>query len=84
MARQARIEYPGAFYYVIVRGNQQKDIFLHEDHRLHYLKRLARYKEKHRCYLNAYTLMTNHIHLLLETEDILNLPHLFQSHPHIL
>ena len=70
MARQSRIEYPGAFYHVIVRGNQQQDIFLDEDDRAQYLKRLALYKKKHRFYLYAYTLMTNHIHLLLETGDV--------------
>ena len=67
MARKPRIEYSGAFYHIIVRGNQRQDIFLADDDRNEYLKRLIRYKEKCGFILYAYVLMTNHVHLLIET-----------------
>jgi REP element-mobilizing transposase RayT len=54
---------------VIVRGNQRQDIFGDESDRLRYLERLRLYKDKCRFLLYAYVLMTNHIHLLIETPE---------------
>ncbi len=67
MARPPRIEFPGAFYHVIVRGNLKQDIFIDEQDRLEYLERIKRYKEKCGFIFYAYILMTNHVHLLIET-----------------
>jgi putative transposase len=67
MARLPRIEYPGAFYHVIVRGNQRQDIFIDEQDRIEFLNRVERYKQKTGYILYAYVLMTNHFHLLIET-----------------
>ncbi|MFZ5645389.1 MAG: REP-associated tyrosine transposase [Bacillota bacterium] len=67
MARKPRIQYPGAFYHIIVRGNQRQNIFLDDADRLEYIKRLKRYKQKCGFILYAYVLMSNHVHLLLET-----------------
>jgi putative transposase len=67
MARPPRIEFPGAFCHIIVRGNQKQAIFLDDQDRIRYIERLKRYKEHHRFILYAYTLMTNHVHLLIET-----------------
>ena len=67
MARKPRIEYPGAFYHIIVRGNRREDIFLDDEDRHEYLNRLRRYKEKTGFILYAYVLMSNHVHLLIET-----------------
>ncbi len=33
MARPLRIEYPGAFYHVTVRGNARQDIFVDDEDR---------------------------------------------------
>ncbi|MBI4691718.1 MAG: transposase [Nitrospirae bacterium] len=67
MARKPRIQFEGAFYHIIVRGNQRQDIFLDEDDRRSYLERLQRYKSECGFILYAYVLMTNHVHLLIET-----------------
>jgi len=67
MARKPRIEFPGAFYHIIVRGNQRQGIFLDDNDCDEYLRRLQKYKKVHGFNLYAYTLMTNHIHLLMET-----------------
>jgi REP element-mobilizing transposase RayT len=67
MARPPRLEFPGAFYHIIVRGNQKQDIFVESQDRREYLKRLKRYKNERGFILYAYVLMTNHIHLLIET-----------------
>jgi REP element-mobilizing transposase RayT len=67
MARKPRIEYSGAFYHIIVRGNQQQDIFLDDDDRQEYLRRVAHYRDKCHFIIYAYVLMDNHVHLLIET-----------------
>lgn len=67
MARPPRIQFPGAFYHVIVRGNQRQAIFNDVKDRIKYLELLEHYKKRHGFVLYAYTLMTNHVHLLIET-----------------
>jgi hypothetical protein len=41
MARPLRIEYPGAFYHVTSRGNEQKDVFKSQKDREKFLDYLA-------------------------------------------
>lgn len=67
MARKPRIEYEGALYHVITRGNQRQTIFKNKYDYLKYLEVLAHYKEQYGFYLFAYLLMSNHVHLLIET-----------------
>ena len=67
MARPRRIEFPGAFYHIIVRGNQRQDIFGDDRDRIEYLKRVGHYKREREFFLYAYVLMSNHVHLLMET-----------------
>jgi REP element-mobilizing transposase RayT len=69
MARKPRIQFEGAFYHIIVRGNQRQDIFLDETDRGQYLERLHRYRDKCGFILYAYVLMSNHVHLLIETPN---------------
>ncbi len=67
MARKPRIDFPGAFYHVIVRGNQRATIFHDPADYTAYLDRLERYRRRDGVTLHAYVLMPNHVHLLLET-----------------
>lgn len=43
MARKPRIEYPGALFHIIARGNNQQDIFHDDEDRQNHLDRLAFY-----------------------------------------
>jgi len=61
MARKPRIQFEGAFYHIIVRGNQRQDIFGDESDRYRYLERLGIYKDKCGFLLYAYVLMSNHV-----------------------
>lgn len=70
MPRKPRIEFPGAFYHIIARGNRKEPIFLNDADRKHMLDKLKRYKKRYNFILYAYALMDNHIHLLLETREI--------------
>jgi REP element-mobilizing transposase RayT len=67
MARKPRVEFEGAFYHVIVRGNQRQRIFGDDQDRTAYLERIEHYRQRCRFVLYAYVLMPNHVHLLLET-----------------
>ncbi len=69
MARRARLEFPGACYHVIARGNRQQAIFHDDADRRHYLRRLEHYRTRYGFAVYAYVLMTNHVHLLLETAE---------------
>jgi putative transposase len=70
MARKPRIEFDGALYHVISRGNQRQKIFRTKEDYSRYLELLARYKEKYSFSLYAYVLMSNHVHLLIETRHV--------------
>ncbi len=67
MARKPRIEFAGAFYHVIARGNHRQNIFRDDADRATYLNRLETYRQRYGFAIYAYVLMTNHVHLLLET-----------------
>lgn len=67
MARPLRIEYPGAFYHVTSRGNEQKDVFKSQKDREKFLEYLGSATKRYGAVIHAYCLMSNHYHLLLET-----------------
>ena len=67
MARKPRVEFEGAFYHVVVRGNQRQKIFRDDRDRIYYLERVEHYRQRYRFTIYAYVLMSNHVHLLLET-----------------
>ena len=68
MPRPPRIEYAGAFYHVIARGNRQQAIFHGEEDYRKFLDSLDHDVTRYHFHLYAYVLMPNHFHLLLEQE----------------
>jgi REP-associated tyrosine transposase len=70
MARKPRVEFAGAFYHVICRGNQRQVIFRTDTDRKYYLESLERYRQRYGFKVYAYVLMSNHVHLLLETGEV--------------
>lgn len=70
MARKRRIWFPGAIYHLMHRGVRRTAIFEEEMDYQVMLELLKVSLEKYNCKLHAYCLMTNHIHLLLETNDM--------------
>jgi len=66
MARRKREQSEHGLYHVMLRGlNQQQLFYDDEDHRA-FLKRLARFKDECAFRLYAYSLMGNHVHLLIQ------------------
>ena len=70
MARKPRVEYAGAFYHAICRGNQRQAIFRSDADREYYLERLEEYRQRYGFNVYAYVLMSNHVHLLIETGKV--------------
>ena len=69
MARPLRIEYQGALYHVMARGNAYQDIFRSTKDRKAFLDNFSNCIELHNLICHAYCLMNNHYHLLIETPD---------------
>lgn len=69
MARRLRIEYPGALYHVIVRGNNREEVFQDDNDKQKYLNIIEKYKEKLGFKLYAYALLPNHTHSLMEVAE---------------
>ena len=67
MARALRIEYPGAFYHVMHRGNAGSDIFKSQRDHERFLGYLGKAVERYELRIHTYCLMTNHYHLMIET-----------------
>nr|WP_321349309.1 transposase [uncultured Methanoregula sp.] len=69
MPRQLRIEYPGAIYHVMSRGDRSEPIFLDDVDRQDWVKKLAESCQKTGWQVHAYCLMHNHFHLVVETPN---------------
>jgi putative transposase len=67
MARPWRIEFEGALYHVLSRGNGQQDIFYEDQDRHQFIKTVGEMSERFEVDIFAYALMGNHYHLLLKT-----------------
>ena len=67
MTRPLRVEYPGAYYHVINRGNAGDDIFNSDRDREKFLEYLEKAVERFSIVVHTYCLMSNHYHLLIET-----------------
>jgi putative transposase len=69
MARPLRIEFAGAIYHIMSRGNARQDIVLDDADRGKRLDWLRRTVETYGWRLLAFALMRNHDHLFLETPE---------------
>jgi len=69
MARPLRMDYPDAFYHVLSRGNERKEIFRDEKDHLRFLDTLGKMVERFKLEVHAYVLMKNHFHLLVHTKE---------------
>ena len=63
MPRLARVVIPECPHHVTQRGNRREDVFVTAADRVRYLDLLAEYAAKGGLAVQAYCLMTNHVHL---------------------
>ncbi len=69
MTRPLRLEFPGAFYHIVNRGNAQGKIFLNNRDREKFLEYLRDSVDRFSLIVHAYCLMDNHYHLIVETPE---------------
>ena len=69
MARSVRLEYEGAIYHVMARGNRREDIYLDDDDRRFFLGTLAEACGMTGWRVHGWVLMSNHYHLCIETPE---------------
>jgi REP element-mobilizing transposase RayT len=67
MARAWRIEYEGALYHVLSRGNEGRDIFIDDHDRRLFLATIGEMAQRFEMEFFVYVLMSNHYHLLFRT-----------------
>jgi len=67
MPRHLRIEYEGAIYHLMNRGDRREDIFYSDKDRELFLKTLGEACERTGWQVHAYCLMRNHFHVVVET-----------------
>jgi putative transposase len=65
MPRQSRLEIPYLLHHVIVRGIEKRDIFADDTDKERFIARLSDLLTKGSTKCFAWSLMTNHLHLLL-------------------
>lgn len=69
MARQLRIEFPGALYHVMSRGNEKNPIFKKDADRVLFIDTLKDSSELAGVEVIAYVLMNNHYHMIIATPN---------------
>ncbi len=67
MSRSWRIEFDGALYHVLSRGNEQQKIFSDDQDRELFLELIGEMSSLFDIDIYAYVLMGNYYHLLLKT-----------------
>ena len=67
MGRKLRVQYPGAIYHVMNRGDQREPIFEDDLDRQRFLQTLGEACAKTDWQVHAWCLMGNHFHLVIET-----------------
>ena len=70
MSRTARQYKYASFFHVIVQGIDKEEIFKRERYINEYLKLITKYSEELNIKIIAYCIMTNHAHLLIQTNKI--------------
>ena len=69
MARPWRIEFEGAYYHILSRGNEQRDIFYDDKDRMLFIDTLGEVSDRFDVDVFAFVLMSNHYHILLRTNQ---------------
>jgi putative transposase len=69
MPRRPRLTLPNVPLHLIQRGNNRQACFVADEDHCNYLDWLAEYAAKTGTRIHAYVLMTNHVHLLVSSEQ---------------
>lgn len=79
MPRQARIVIPGLTHHITQRGNYHQDIFSQESDYKQYCEWIEEYAQEANLDINAYCLMSNHIHFIVIPKKDKDLAEVFKT-----
>ena len=79
MARLSRIVIPNQPLHIMHRGNNRQNLFKSEGDKVQIKEDIELSLSKSNCYLHAYVIMTNHLHLLITPKDKEQLAKFMQS-----
>ncbi|WP_407400397.1 transposase [Treponema sp.] len=65
MARKPRVFGTSGFYHVILRGNNQQNLFVDNEDRFFFINRIKKYSKELEIVVHCYCLMSNHVHILV-------------------
>ena len=65
MPRIQRKKSKTGYYHIIIRGNEQRNIFNDDKDRARFIETLYQKKKEEAFYLHAFCLMDNHVHLMI-------------------
>ena len=69
MARKLRVQFPGALYHLMSRGNRKGKIFFDDEDRERFVTTLGDACAKTHWKVHAWCLLGNHFHLVVETPE---------------
>lgn len=69
MARKLRIQFPGALYHIVNRGDRSEAIVRDDTDRERFLETLHQTCQKTGWRVDAYCLLTDHFHLIVQTPE---------------
>ena len=69
MSRPLRIQYPDAWYHIMNRGRRGEEIFAGKNDYTAFIDLLKELVENYNIKIAAYSLISNHYHLLVQTPD---------------
>jgi len=75
MPRQKRLIINNACYHIITKGNQQQNVFKEPGDFETYLELLSKYKRQYKFKLYGWCLMNNHIHMVIESDNLSKVMH---------
>jgi putative transposase len=78
MPRPPRLIVPGLPHHVTQRGNYRQEVFFRDEDRQSYLQMLKEYSREYGIAIQAFCLMSNHVHLVATPQDRDGLPRLLQ------
>ena len=79
MLSRSRLLIRNACYHIITRGNQKQKVFFDTKDYIKYLLILRKYKKRFDFRVYGFCLMPNHIHLIGQPQESLNLPKFMQA-----
>jgi REP element-mobilizing transposase RayT len=69
MGRKPRIEFDGALYHIIQRGNNKECIFSNNLHKNYFISKMEEFKETMNFDVYGYVIMDNHYHIVLRRHE---------------